>query len=81
MATRRGGVKAIVELHRAFGSGKVSLNQGKISFLLGNPNAYEKDIRYIDYDLNRHFNKRESSSVEGQRAREIKRFLKARNLP
>jgi succinylglutamate desuccinylase len=71
-----GGVKAIVELHRAFGNGKVSLNQGKISFLLGNPNAYEKDIRYIDYDLNRHFNKREASSVEGRRALEIKRFLK-----
>jgi succinylglutamate desuccinylase len=71
-----GGVKAIVELHRAFGSGKVRLNQGKISFLLGNPNAYEKDIRYVDYDLNRHFNKREASSVEGRRALEIKRFLK-----
>ncbi len=71
-----GGVKAIVDLHRFFGSGKVRLNRGKISFLLGNPNAYEKDIRYIDYDLNRHFNKREASSVEGRRALEIKRFLK-----
>jgi succinylglutamate desuccinylase len=71
-----GGVKAMVELHRAFGSGKVRLNRGKISFLLGNPNAYEKDIRYIDHDLNRHFNKREASSVEGRRALEIKRFLK-----
>ena len=71
-----GGVKAIVELHRAFGCDKVRLNQGKISFLLGNPKAYEKDVRYIDHDLNRHFKKREASSVEGQRALEIKSFLK-----
>jgi succinylglutamate desuccinylase len=70
-----GGVKAIVELHRAHGSGKVELTRGKISFLLGNPNAYEKDVRYIDHDLNRHFIKRDASTVEGQRAQEIKRFL------
>ena len=70
-----GGVKAMVELHRAFGCGQVKLTRGKISFLLGNPNAYEKDVRYIDYDLNRHFIQRDSSTVEGQRALEIKRFL------
>jgi len=29
-----GGVNAIVELHRAFGSGKVRLNQGKIILLM-----------------------------------------------
>jgi succinylglutamate desuccinylase len=71
-----GGVNAMVELHRAFGSGKVRLKQGKISFLLGNPNAYKKDVRYVDHDLNRHFSKREASSVEGRRALEIKSFLK-----
>jgi succinylglutamate desuccinylase len=70
-----GGVNAIVELHRAFGCGKVRLNQGKISFLLGNPNAYNNDVRYIDHDLNRHFNRRDASTVEGRRALEIKSFL------
>jgi succinylglutamate desuccinylase len=70
-----GGVNAMVELHRALGSGKVRLNQGKISFLLGNPGAYEKDLRYIDHDLNRQFSKRDASTVEGRRALEIKRFL------
>ena len=74
-----GGVKAIVELHRAFESGKVSLNQGKISFLLGNPNAYEKDVRYIDHDLNRHFIRRYASTVEDKRVLEIKRFLNDNN--
>ena len=47
-----GGVKAIVQLHRAFRNGEITLKQGKISFLIGNPKAYEKDVRYIDSDLN-----------------------------
>ena len=70
-----GGVNAIVELHRALGCGQIKLTRGKISYLLGNPNAYEKDLRYIDHDLNRHFIKQDASTEEGQRALEILRFL------
>jgi succinylglutamate desuccinylase len=70
-----GGVKAIVQLHRAFRNGEIALDQGKISFLLGNPKAYEKDVRYIDSDLNRVFVKQDLSSVEGKRALEIDAFL------
>ena len=69
------GVKAIVQLHRAFRNGEISLDQGKISFLLGNPKAYEKDVRYIDSDLNRVFVKQDPSTVEGKRAAEIEAFL------
>ena len=70
-----GGVKAIVELHRDFKCGKIMLKRGKISFLLGNPKAFEKDVRYIDSDLNRHFNKLDPSKVEGERTLEIKAFF------
>ena len=70
------GVKAIVELHRAFTNGEIMPNRGKISFLLGNPKAYEKDIRYIDNDLNRAFARPDPLTVEGKRALEIKAFLK-----
>ena len=70
-----GGVKAIVELHRSLNCGQVMLKRGKISFLLGNPKAFEKDVRYIDSDLNRHFNKLDPSKVEGERALEIKSFF------
>jgi succinylglutamate desuccinylase len=70
-----GGVKAIVQLHRAFRNGEIKLNRGKISLLLGNPKAYEKEVRYIDSDLNRVFVKQDSSSVEGKRAREIEALL------
>ena len=71
-----GGVKAIVQLHRAFRNGEISLKRGKISFLLGNPKAYEKDVRYIDSDLNRIFVKQAPPSVEGKRALEIEAFLR-----
>ena len=74
-----GGVKAMVELHRALGCGQVKLTRGKVSFLLGNPNAYKNDVRYIDYDLNRHFIQRDVSTVEGKRALEIERFLNDNN--
>ena len=70
-----GGVKAIVKLHRALRCGKVPLNRGKISFLLGNPEAFEKDVRYIDSDLNRVFIKQDPSTVEGKRAAEIEAFF------
>ena len=70
-----GGVKAIVQLHRAFRNGEIRLKRGKISFLLGNPKAYEKDVRYIDSDLNRVFVKQAPSSVEGKRALEIEALL------
>jgi len=70
-----GGVKAIVQLHRAFRNGEIALKRGKISFLLGNPKAYEKDVRYIDRDLNRIFVKQAPSSVEGKRALEIESFF------
>ncbi len=70
-----GGVKAIVQLHRAFRNGEIALNRGRISFLLGNPKAFKKNVRYIDSDLNRVFVKQDPSTVEGQRALEIEAFL------
>ena len=70
------GVKAMVQLHSAFKNGEVGLNQGKISFLLGNPEAFQKSVRYVDTDLNRAFASRNRSSVEGQRALEINRFFR-----
>jgi succinylglutamate desuccinylase len=69
------GVKAIVQLHRAFRDGEMGLDQGKISFLLGNPRAFQKGVRYVDDDLNRAFDNRNKVSIEGKRALEIKSFF------
>ena len=73
------GVKAIVRLHRAFLSGAITLKQGKISFVLGNPQAFEKDERYVDIDLNRAFGRLDRSTEEGRRALEISTFLNTHN--
>ena len=69
------GVKAMVDLHQAMESGKLYIQKGIISLLIGNPRAYETDVRYVDYDLNRAFDGQKRSTVEGTRAREIKRFF------
>jgi len=69
------GVKAMVDLHQALESGKLRMQKGRISLLIGNPGAYERNVRYVDYDLNRAFDGQKRSAAEGKRAREIKRFF------
>ena len=49
-----------------------------IEILLGNPRAREKNVRFIETDLNRSFNKKES--YEATRAQELKELLSKENL-
>ena len=70
------GVRAAVEFHRLLCNGEIALKRGKISFLLGNPKAYEKNVRYLEKDLNRAFTKDDTSTEEGRRVIEIKGFLR-----
>jgi succinylglutamate desuccinylase len=70
------GVKASVQLHRAFRNGDMALERGNISFILGNPEAFQKAVRYVDNDLNRAFAGQNRFSVEGRRALEIKAFFR-----
>ena len=69
------GVEAMVYLHQALESGKLRIQKGRISLLIGNPGAFERNVRYVDYDLNRAFDGRQRSAAEGKRAREIERFF------
>jgi len=46
-----------------------------VIFVIGNPEALEKNVRYIESDLNREFASF-SSSIEGKRAKEIAEILK-----
>jgi succinylglutamate desuccinylase len=69
------GVMAMVAFHRRMQTGDVQLESGKVSLLLGNPQAYEQDRRYVDRDLNRSFNEPVSSLNEGQRAGDIIQYL------
>ncbi|MGD8799251.1 MAG: succinylglutamate desuccinylase/aspartoacylase family protein [Desulfobacterales bacterium] len=47
------GVNAMVAFHCRWKNGQIHLKGGKVSLLLGNPQAYEQGQRYIDCDLNR----------------------------
>ena len=69
------GVKAMVAFHQKVQQGDVPLESGKVSLLLGNPQAYEQDQRYVDWDLNRSFNKPDSTTIEGRRAYDIIQYL------
>ncbi len=69
------GVRAMVALHRQLKNGEIKLARGKVSLLLGNPRAYQKDQRYIDRDLNRSFGDQDSATIEGRRAVEIIKYL------
>ena len=72
------GVRAMIEFKKYLDLRGLQLNQGRVLFVLGNPEAYRKGVRFIDQNLNRVFLPEvESSDVEGQRAKEIMDFLKA----
>jgi succinylglutamate desuccinylase len=62
------GVEAIIKFTQYLESGKIKLKKGKITFILGNPNAYLSQQRYVDSDLNRSFKKHTDEDYEGVRA-------------
>ena len=69
------GVRAMVGFHRQLQNGDLKLESGKVSLLLGNPQAYEQDQRYVDRDLNRSFDEPDSATIEGQRADDIIQYV------
>ena len=73
------GVKAMVAFHRQVQNGELQLESGKVSLLLGNPQAFRKDQRYVDRDLNRSFDAPDSTTIEGRRAAEIIQYLDRNN--
>jgi hypothetical protein len=69
----------VVGFHRRLKDGKIKLNSGKVSLLLGNPQAYRNDQRYLDGDLNRSFSDPDGATLEGRRAGEIIAYLDRNN--
>ena len=69
------GVEAMVAFHRRLQSAEIKLVRGKVSLLLGNPEAYQKNRRYVDRDLNRSFGDIDGLSLEGRRDSEIRQYL------
>jgi succinylglutamate desuccinylase len=71
------GVTAMIEFHRSLVDGQLALKSGTVSLLLGNPEAYARNVRYLERDLNRSFANPDDATVEGRRARTIGRFLRS----
>ena len=72
------GVDAMYKICRFFQEG-LQLESGSIDLIIGNPEAYLKNVRYIDFDLNRAFGEDQRPSdafgIELQRAEELNDFL------
>jgi succinylglutamate desuccinylase len=69
------GVEASIIFNNMLESGKIRLGSGKITFVLGNPEAFAVSTRFIDENMNRVFLDSIESHIEGERAKEIVRFL------
>ncbi len=53
------------------------ITRGRLYYGEGNPRASEKNIRFIDSDLNRSYGKSQPRGYEGQRAAELKPILRS----
>ena len=74
-----GSLPAIVQIIEEFETNKRTFG-GKISIILGNPEATILDQRFVEKDLNRLFLKQNDSSHEGKRARTLMPILAEADL-
>jgi succinylglutamate desuccinylase len=75
--TEPAGVEAIIEFTNLVESGQIQINSGKITFILGNPQAYLENKRFIDYNMNRVFTPELMDNYEGQRAVQIRQYFES----
>ena len=66
------GLRVFAELE------KLSLNSQNVELLIGNPVAEEKNVPFIESDLNRIFPGNEQGTLEEKRAFELSKKLKVR---
>lgn len=66
-----GGVHAIIKVHKLLKANPQLIKSGEIHLILGNPEAFIQDTRFIHQDLNRLFHHPQGNSIEASRAREI----------
>ena len=69
------GIESVIKIHKKIKRNEIELKKGKLTFILGNPEAYRKYKRYINSDLNRSFLNNLNSNCEVNRAKEITKFI------
>ncbi|GAB4143614.1 MAG: hypothetical protein OHK0017_01200 [Patescibacteria group bacterium] len=68
------GVDAIIRFNDWLKENGLEINRGKLTFLIGNPEAYRQSVRFVDYNLNRAFVAEPAPNLEGDRVRQIRKF-------
>ena len=81
----RTGIELIKRLYRVLDSQEKKLVRGQLFFVLGNPRAMEKNVRFIERDLNRLFSptrllQAPDGSYEDLRCREIAQILRSADI-
>jgi succinylglutamate desuccinylase len=69
------GTIANVEIHKMFINGQMKLKSGKVTFVLGNPEAFLDNQRFIHKNLNRAFLDDIEQNVEGKRVSEFRNYF------
>lgn len=61
----KAGPKALKKLLQYLESGEIKLEKGRVSIIpICNPKAYEQDVRFVDYNLNRSMYPRSEDEIE-----------------
>lgn len=74
------GVVAGVEIHKILNLGEVKLKKGKVTFVLGNPEAFTNGKRFVEKNLNRAFSEEISDNLEGLRVKEFRDYFVAQKV-
>jgi len=73
------GTMGFFKFQEELDKSKATLQKGKLTFVLGNPLAFEKDVRFIDENLNRAF-PGSQDTYEGKRAKEISEYIETNEI-
>jgi succinylglutamate desuccinylase len=69
------GTESAIRLHKILTRQPEILARGRVTFILGNPQAYAQNKRFLQSNLNRAFKDTIENDLEGQRAGQIRDYL------
>jgi succinylglutamate desuccinylase len=69
------GVKASIDYIKHLEKNHIKLKKGKISWIIGNPKAFETGDRFVDFNMNRAYNLELGNSYEEDRVKEIRKYF------
>jgi succinylglutamate desuccinylase len=70
------GIMAAEKLHKSLVENPEILKGGKVSFVLGNPDALKRDQKFVYSDLNQSFNTKIQNGSESKRVTELSQYFK-----